>query len=236
MMPLVFGITVTAFVLGGAGLLLAGRRVDGATRRSRWIKFAVYAAIVHTVLGAAWLGPLPFAVLLSTIGAAGASEVRRAVSTFTPPQRGLVLLLYGVVAAGLVAFGLTSTPGSATYVYIVVATFDGFSQVTGQLFGRRRLAAKVSPGKTVEGCIGGAAAGLGLSVLLRGLIASTTLHALGTGAALIAAALCGDLLASSLKRAAGVKDFGRMLPGHGGVLDRFDSLLLAAPVWLLFFR
>jgi phosphatidate cytidylyltransferase len=113
---------------------------------------------------------------------------------------------------------------------MTVAVFDGFAQVTGQLVGRRRLSPRLSPGKTVEGVVGGAMAALVSSYWLRGLAGAPPLRACAIGAALVVACVAGDLAASAIKRRAGLKDYSRLLPGHGGVLDRYDSLLGAAPI------
>jgi phosphatidate cytidylyltransferase len=113
----------------------------------------------------------------------------------------------------------------------------------GRAFGRRKLAPRLSPGKTVEGAIASVAASVlaALAVVLvsdaltaRG---NLTLHisqplwqSLLLAVLLNLAAQAGDLLESAVKRGAGVKDSGTLLPGHGGILDRIDALLLAAPV------
>ena len=142
---------------------------------------------------------------------------------------------YFLLALALLLFFSLSTKESAVFVYLVVATFDGFSQVVGNMFGKRPLAHKVSPGKTVEGTLGGLAfAGL-MAVLLRPLVSMSVAQTLAACAWIVAAGFSGDLLASWVKRASGAKDFGRVLPGHGGVLDRFDTMLLAGPTALLLF-
>lgn len=110
---------------------------------------------------------------------------------------------------------------------------DIAAYAVGSLIGRRKLAPRISPGKTWEGTIAGFLAAalavwfVGTQIFSPGLPAEILVPiALAVGPA----GLLGDLLESALKRAAGVKDSGTMLPGHGGVLDRIDSLLLVAPV------
>jgi phosphatidate cytidylyltransferase len=232
-MPAVLGFTLTAFVLGGTGLFLASRHVDLETRRTRGLKLITYFVIVHLFLLAAFLGRWVLTALLSAVAARGAFELHRGLVTVDPWLRRAVGVVYAILAVGLVTFGISSTQQAAVYVYVVVATFDGFSQVAGQLFGRWRLAARISPGKTVEGSFGGTLFAVVMAVSLRRLAGLTVAHALTMSVGLVLAAFAGDLAASWLKRKGGIKDFGLLLPGHGGVLDRFDSLLLAAPVSLL---
>ena len=110
---------------------------------------------------------------------------------------------------------------------------DTSAYAVGRAVGRRKLAPSISPGKTWEGAVGGlagaAAAAAALVVLLDG-IESLLLPAvaLGLGAGVVAQA--GDLLESKVKRLAGAKDSGRLIPGHGGLLDRLDSLLPVFPL------
>jgi phosphatidate cytidylyltransferase len=233
MIGVILGFTLTAFAVGGTGLVVASRRADGETRRARLLKFASYFVIVHALLMAAYLGRTVLTALLAAISAVGAWELRGAVATASPSLRRGSLGVYAMLAGGMIVFGARKTPEAAAYVYLIVATFDGFSQVTGQLFGRRPIASRISPGKTVAGVIGGMVGATVVAVWLRGLVDLTVADALVASGALVPAALAGDLAASWLKRKCGIKDFGLLLPGHGGVLDRFDSLLMAAPVSLL---
>jgi phosphatidate cytidylyltransferase len=118
-------------------------------------------------------------------------------------------------------------------LFAIVAAADIGAFFSGRAFGKVKLAPAVSPGKTWEGVIGGlagtavvgtvAALAFGLPVMAMALLA----------VAVGAISVIGDLTISMLKRNAGVKDSGRIFPGHGGVLDRFDSLLAALPVYLL---
>jgi phosphatidate cytidylyltransferase len=121
----------------------------------------------------------------------------------------------------------------ALYLFLVVAAADVGAYFIGRRFGRAKLAPRVSPGKTWEGLVGGmvlvALVGTGgaiwFGVSLPGLLA------------LVLATACfsvvGDLGISMLKRSTGVKDTGQVFPGHGGVLDRIDSLMAAIPVYVL---
>ncbi len=120
---------------------------------------------------------------------------------------------------------------------VLVWATDTGGYVFGRLFGRAKLAPAVSPAKTVVGAVGGlllavTAAGLYVAFVLRPL-AHLTMTAVGIavfGTLVSASAQIGDLAESLIKREAGVKDSGRLIPGHGGVLDRFDSTLFALPV------
>ena len=118
----------------------------------------------------------------------------------------------------------------------VTALGDSASYFVGKRWGRRRLAPRLSPGKTIEGSIGGLAGAVvtgWVAGLLMGGVATLVLTPFicaVIGLLLGIAGQLGDLSESLLKREAGVKDSGRLLPGHGGFLDRFDSLLFAVPL------
>jgi len=119
------------------------------------------------------------------------------------------------------------------FLVVLLATwaFDTFGYFTGKVAGRTRLTPALSPKKTVEGLAGGVLAAVGTTGLAGlVLLGMWTWPLVVLGLLVAAAAQTGDLLASAVKRFAGVKDAGRLLPGHGGVLDRFDSLLFTAPI------
>lgn len=116
----------------------------------------------------------------------------------------------------------------------ILGTFavDTGAYAVGRLLGRRKLAPRISPGKTVAGAVGGLLGGMLVTVTLNvalGLDENPALMA-ALGLVLAVAAETGDLGESLLKRSLGVKDMGRLFPGHGGLLDRMDSLLFAVPV------
>lgn len=128
------------------------------------------------------------------------------------------------------------SPWWLMYVFLLVWCADSGAYFVGRKLGKTKLAPNVSPNKSIEGLVGGLmtaglVAGLvGLYLKLSGisLFWFLTLSALTVGASVL-----GDLFESMLKRRAGIKDSGRILPGHGGVLDRIDSLLSATPVFAL---
>ncbi|MDN4477190.1 phosphatidate cytidylyltransferase [Demequina sp. SYSU T00039] len=121
-------------------------------------------------------------------------------------------------------------------VIVAVVLNDTFALFTGMLFGRRKLAPRVSPKKTWEGAIGGAAFGIiGSAVLSFYLFDGRWWLGAAVGAACVVAAVLGDLAESALKRDIAVKDMSSAIPGHGGILDRLDSLLPAAAVAYIVF-
>jgi phosphatidate cytidylyltransferase len=232
----VFGICLVAFLVGGMGLYKTSRRTVPFVRRERWIKFITYFCVVHIVLLCALLGPRVLALLVLMILLTGAFELYRALHLVSGGRwlfRTGISVGYFLLALALLLFFSLSTKELAVFVYLVVATFDGFSQVVGNMLGRHPLSHKISPGKTVEGTLGGLFFAALMAILLRPLVSMSVAQTLAACAWIVAAGFSGDLLASWVKRASGVKDFGRILPGHGGVLDRFDSLLLAGPAALL---
>jgi phosphatidate cytidylyltransferase len=144
-------------------------------------------------------------------------------------------LYFGIYAAALFEL-LTEDSGwrgifPLIMVQIAIATADSGAYFTGRKFGRNKLAPSISSGKTIEGAIGGAA----MTVLIVALLGPKLLHTglianLGLGIALSITAIVGDLFISILKRYTGTKDSSNLIPGHGGVLDRFDALFFSAPV------
>jgi len=118
------------------------------------------------------------------------------------------------------------------FALISVWVNDSFAYFIGSKYGRRRLRSNISPNKTVEGSIGGLAGSITVSVLfLRYYIIPQlpVITAIMIGLIIGILSQIGDLAASAIKRNAGIKDFGKLIPGHGGILDRIDSILFAAP-------
>ena len=117
---------------------------------------------------------------------------------------------------------------------LTVWAYDTGAFLLGSRFGRRRFLTHLSPSKTYAGLIGGIAASTIVAAVLLAALGQSPVHALLLGPLIALAAQAGDLAESMLKRAAGAKDSGTLIPGHGGVLDRIDSFLFAAPVLTLY--
>jgi phosphatidate cytidylyltransferase len=211
-------------------------------RPMRGVGLFLGAALFLDVVSPGWLG-VPFApigalLLLSVTLARGADleSVSAAAGTL------LGALYLGALGGTIGALRLQAPDREGgwrvVFLLLVLVFADSFAFFVGHAVGRRRLAPKVSPGKSVEGALGGIVGGiLGALVVRRfGLSALPVLDAVVLGAAVALMGIVGDLDESLLKRWAGVKDSGTLFPGHGGMLDRLDSLLFGAPVLYYYFQ
>jgi phosphatidate cytidylyltransferase len=120
------------------------------------------------------------------------------------------------------------------FVAVCVWSTDTFAYFVGRWCGRHKLAPQLSPGKTIEGSIGGFLGAVLIGAAFGRWIHLPLMHGIAVGALAGIMGQVGDLFESALKRELGIKDFGRVLPGHGGALDRFDSLLFVAPLAYLY--
>lgn len=116
-------------------------------------------------------------------------------------------------------------------VYIIAFGSDTFAYFTGKLFGKRKLYPQVSPNKTIEGAIGGIIGCTVISIIYFDYLRiNKFIYIIIFSICASVFSMVGDLSASKIKREYGIKDFGNFLPGHGGILDRFDSVLFVAPI------
>lgn len=135
---------------------------------------------------------------------------------------------------------------SFAYVYVITCVTDAFAMIVGSKFGKHKLCPEISPKKSVEGAIGGLVFGAILGTVSAFLFQMIDLSQFDpshkivviiltfvVSAVLALATQMGDLIASKIKRTFGIKDFGKMFPGHGGVLDRFDSTIFAGCIFYL---
>jgi phosphatidate cytidylyltransferase len=223
----IYLIILSFFALGGVGFWRINRRRNPEQASKNWLKYFTYFIIIHVVFMSMVVNPLLFHFLALLIMVAGLLEITGLFfrsGNRKPGVFAVSLLIYLVFATGFFQFSLLPT-GVLLFTFLITALFDAFCQISGQLFGRRKLFPAISPAKTVEGLIGGAVLAMLTSLLLKGLLRDKWQQALLFSAGIIVFAFIGDLLTSWYKRQYKVKDFGKILPGHGGVLDRFDSLL-----------
>jgi len=137
-----------------------------------------------------------------------------------------------MLSTGFLLFG-TLQKELILFSFIVLSIFDSFSQITGQLWGRKKMFPKTSPNKTLGGFIGGGLIAIGSAFLLKSLYPESELKSLILTIGVVLFAFAGDLAASFYKRKFNVKDYSKLIPGHGGFLDRFDSLIVAG-AWVAF--
>lgn len=117
----------------------------------------------------------------------------------------------------------------ALNLFVLIWSSDTFAYISGKAFGKHKLFEKISPGKTWEGFAGGALLTMVLSYFLAGFFGINPILNIVIGLLTVVFGTLGDLVESMLKREYGIKDSGKILPGHGGVLDRFDALLVSLP-------
>lgn len=150
-----------------------------------------------------------------------------------PAMLGFAAVFVGIGAqvADTSLFGFDIDTGRAWLLVLVatVWTLDTTAYVAGRYHGRGRFMNHISPNKTWSGAIGGTLGGLAVCTALVAALGMPVLGGILLGAVIAVSAQAGDLAESMLKRAAGAKDSGRLIPGHGGFLDRIDSFLFAAP-------
>lgn len=171
---------------------------------------SVIANTGATVFGVAWVGLLfSFFLRLRTVQLSEGLDV--------PPD------------------GLVDRMGAIVLVVLAVWMQDNAAQLCGRAFGTTKPWPDISPNKTLEGCAAGLLACLTTTVVVGTLLGLNTIHMVLLGLSMGVLGQLGDFCKSMIKREVGVKDFGSILPGHGGVLDRFDSLLFAMPIGYLYF-
>ena len=236
-------------VLATVALSLAAGETFGALRRSgfRPLSLLGLVATALAVVFAYLKGPIADPVLLAgLVVLGGCALVVSSVERSAVEDLGVsVLVVTWVGVLGSFAALLvnpTTFPHRHGVAFLgavvgITVAHDIGSYVVGSRIGRHRFVPRVSPGKTVEGLIGGSALALLVAGLLVARVHPMTLAAsLGLAAVVIVFAPLGDLVQSVVKRDLGLKDMGRMLPAHGGISDRIDSMLFVLPAAFVFFR
>jgi phosphatidate cytidylyltransferase len=236
------GVAFALLVAVGAALMLAEwRGITGATRRP-WVVFALALATGSAVVAASVLrlevGPALVAFI--ALVALAEADATRPAGAGCPRPAERWLLPAGVAYAGLPALAAVAIRASDEgwlalgFVFVVVWATDIGAFFAGRTLGGPKLMPKVSPKKTWSGAIGGLLAAVAAGTGLVALFGAVGVGVVFSAALLSIAGQAGDLFESSLKRRFGVKDSGNIIPGHGGILDRVDGMVVALVVaWLL---
>lgn len=212
-----------------------------ADHRALLWSFFLITPLQYLLVAVHWYGLFAilipvYAFLFLALRIAISGDTTHFLSRVSAIQWALMICVYSLSYApallGL-SFRGHGTPGPTLLLFLVIVVqgSDVLQYIFGKLFGKHRIAPQVSPNKTVEGFIGGVAAATVLGALLWWATPFTFWQA-GLQALLIAlSGFGGGLVMSAIKRDRGIKDFGTIIAGHGGILDRVDSLTFAAPIF-----
>lgn len=212
----------------------------GDHRSLFWIFFVV-TPLQYVLVAQHWYGLFSifipvYAFLLIPVRSAIAGDCERFLERAAKIQWGLMICVYCVShAPALLILEIPGYTGQNAkllfYLVLVVQISDVLQYVWGKTLGRRKIAPNVSPNKTVEGFVGGVASAALVGAALWWATPFTPWQSAGMSLAITLMGFFGGLVMSAIKRDRGVKDYGQMIEGHGGVLDRIDSICFAAPVF-----
>lgn len=221
----------------GAAVLIALREMTSAFRsreiETNYLHLSITTALV---LVSAWVGGLPglsVSIVIGLISILFLVLLKGTEGFIKNATASAFALMYPGFVAGFI-FLLARSGEGFSYIatlVILVGCNDTFAYICGVLFGKHPLAAKISPKKTWEGFIGGMIfAAIGSALAFYYLLDHHPIMGALAGFAGVLAATVGDLVESAIKRDLSIKDMGTLLPGHGGMLDRIDSVLITAPI------
>jgi phosphatidate cytidylyltransferase len=221
-------IGILAF-LGSIGFLIINRGLTPELRKDNWIKYFTYLVIIFVVLRSIHCNKIVFAGLIIFIVAIGLIEMmnvskKSAIDNYGDRILTISLGCFSIILLFFFMYVLLPEMIIA-YTYTIVLIFDASSLISGQLAGKRKIVPAISPNKTWEGFIGGIGIAIIASVLLHKSAGVSVPFSVGFGFLVSLSSFAGDLLASKFKRIFSVKDFSNLLPGQGGMFDRFDSFL-----------
>lgn len=223
--------------------LLYTRRSDHAAIATA---FFVVLPVQYALVATGWYGLFSifipvYAFLLLPILAALGGDTQRFLERTSKVQWGLMISVFCI--SHVPALVMLQIPGYEgrnllliAFLVLVVQGSDVLQYVWGKLLGKRRVAPELSPSKTWEGLVGGVASATALGAALHWITPFSPWQAAGMAFVLCLMGFLGGLVMSAIKRDRGVKDWGHLIEGHGGMLDRLDSVVFAAPVFFHFVR
>lgn len=211
--------------------------MSGGTKSNFAVRTASSVVVVVAVVGTALVGRWAFAALLAVI-------MGFALFEFGRLARGMKMRLEAALPLGIVYIVVPLALLMHIYLYVgawpvlwyifIIWGNDVGAYLVGVTIGKNKFWPSVSPHKTWEGFFGGIAAGIAVGTASAMVMGWSLWFWVSVSMLTVVTAVAGDLIESTLKRKAGVKDSGTLLPGHGGMLDRFDSLIFSVPFVYLF--
>jgi phosphatidate cytidylyltransferase len=226
----IYIIILVYFILGGISFYYIYRNKEPRVARENRNKFISYLIIIHTLFFSIVFNPVIFhylALLIIFIGLVEAVRLFFQADFANKKFFSFSLFIFMIFSVGFICFSRMDR-NLVLFTFLIISIFDAFSQISGQLMGRHKIFPSVSPGKTFEGLIGGAVIAIASSFLLRNLGSGVNLNIFLLTSGIVLFAFLGDAVTSLYKRRYDVKDFSNLIPGHGGILDRFDSLVAGA--------
>jgi len=216
-------------------------RTRRADHRTLFWAFFVVTPLQYWLVGVQWYGMFAllipvYAFLFVAARVAVAGDTERFLERAADIHFGLMLCVFSVShAPALLMLDIPGFEGRNAnllmFLVLVAQMSDVLQYVWGKLTGRRAIAPTVSPNKTVEGFVGGVASAVLIGTGIWWATPFTPLQAAGMSTVIALMGFLGGLVMSAVKRDRGVKDFGTVIEGHGGILDRIDSICFAAPVF-----
>jgi phosphatidate cytidylyltransferase len=223
----IYFIILGYFFLGSIAFYFINRKKEAKEARKSWIKFITYFIIIHILFFSIVIYTPVFKYIALIIIVAGSYELYNVFNKSGFRHRNFFLLslsLFMIFSLGFFLFSIMEKR-LILFAFLLLSIFDSFSQISGQLWGKRKIFPEISPNKTIEGFFGGFIMVVLSALLLKSLVASTYLNAILLAIGIAVFAFLGDMVTSLYKRTYNVKDYSNLIPGHGGFLDRFDSLI-----------
>jgi len=233
MIRTIYYIILIYFILGGISFYLINHKKEKDVAKKSYTKFITYFFIINILFFGITIHSVVFQYISYIIIIAGIYEIINLFFKSGYSHKSLFILflmIYFILSLGFLSFTHLNK-NLILFSFLVLSIFDSFSQITGQFFGKHKIISKISPNKTIEGTIGGFIIAMGSGLLMRNLYDGFSWKTIIMTTGIIIFAFLGDLLASLYKRKYNVKDYSKIIPGNGGFLDRFDSLI-AGGAWV----
>ncbi len=223
----IYIIILTYFILGGISFHFINKKKSPQKAKENRIKFISYVFIIHILFLGIIFNPVVFQFIGIIIVLTGLFEVIKLFkeSNYRNPRFFAVFILFFMILCSGFIFFTFMEKDLILFTFLILSVFDAFSQISGQLFGRKKIFPAISPNKTYEGLAGGIIIAISSSLMINELIGKDQPEALFIASGIILFSFIGDASSSLYKRKYNVKDFSNIIPGHGGIMDRFDSLI-----------